>query len=284
MHVARIGFTPLKGGRHLTHDSVSLAGGRPVGDRAFCLVDRAGDRCLRTVENPTMLRTCATWDGAVLTAELPADTVVGAPVPTGEVLRVDYWGRVVPVEVVDGPWAAAYSAHLGREVVLTRSAPGDVVYGGSVTLVTSASLDRLADEVGAPVDGARFRATFQLAGDELSPHAEDRWVGRRLRIGTAEVRVRGLVPRCAVIDLDPASGVRDLDLLKALARHRRRDGEVAFGVDAEITRAGDVGTGDPARAVRDTARPTVDRGVLALGEPGADAVVGRLLDISTPDG
>jgi uncharacterized protein YcbX len=254
MHIARIGFTPLKGGRHRTHEAVSLTEAGPVGDRAFCLVDPQTDRCLRTVENPTLLRTSVSWDGTVLTAELPAGTVWGAPQPTGEARTVDYWGRTAVLEVVDGPWAAAYSDHLGRDVVLARAAPGEVVYGASVTLVTSASLDRLSDVLGAPVDAARFRATFELdVGDEPA-HVEDGWVGRRVSIGTAEVRVRGLVPRCVVVDLDPASGVRDLQVLRALATHRRDDGEVAFGVDAVVTRPGRVTTG--ARATCRPLRPS----------------------------
>lgn len=244
MRVARIGFTPLKGGRHRAHGSVVLTATGPLGDRAFCLVDPALDRCLRTVENPTLLQTSASWDGVVLSARLPSGTVAGEPVRTGEVRRVDYWGRTAVLEVVEGPWAAAYSAHLGREVVLAATAPGEVVYGGSVSLVTTGSLARLADEVGASVDGARFRATFEVDTGGLESHVEDGWVGRHVRLGAAEVRVRGLVPRCAVIDHDPASGIRDLDLLKALAGRRRGEEGVVFGVDAEVTVPGRVTTGD----------------------------------------
>lgn len=244
MRVARIGFTPLKGARHLTHRSVLLSAAGPVGDRAFCLLDPAAGRCLRTIENPALLRSRASWDGVVLTADLPAGTVSAEPAPIGMLREVDYWGRSAAVEVVEGPWAAAYSAHLGREVVLARCDPGQVVYGASVSLFTSASLDRLARTVGEPVDPARLRATFQLDGDP-EPGEEESWVGRRLRLGTAEVLVRGVVPRCGVIDLGPDSGLRDLSLLKALAADRG-DGTVGFGVDAEVTVPGRVDTGDPA--------------------------------------
>jgi uncharacterized protein YcbX len=246
VHVARIGFTPVKGGQHRTQGSVTLTRAGPRGDRAFCLVDLASDRCLRTVENPTLLRTSATWDGAVLAVEMPSGPVVAEPGRTGLVRRVDYWGRTAELELAEGPWAAAYSALLGREVAMAFSAPGEVVYGSSVTLTTNGSLSRLAAAVGVPVDGARFRATFQLDCGDMDSHAEDGWVGRRLRLGPAEVLVRGLVPRCAVIDMDPASGVRDLDLLKALAAYRSGAGEVTFGVDAEVTVPGRVMTGDAA--------------------------------------
>lgn len=240
MQVGRIGSTPVKGGRHQTHESVRLELAGPVGDRVFCLVDPTTSRCLRTVENPTLLQASTAWDGVRLEVELPTGTYAGEPVPTGEVLTVDYWGRATDVEIVAGPWAAAYSAHLGRDVRLARSRPGDIVYGHSVTLVTSASLAALSAKVGVPVDGARFRATFELVGDGLRPDEEAGWVGRRLQIGTAELRVRGLVPRCAVIDLDPAAGVRDLAVLKAL------EGDLAFGVDAEVIVAGDVVSEDAA--------------------------------------
>lgn len=243
MQVARVGFTPLKGGRHRTHRSVELTSEGPVGDRAFCLVDAATRRCLRTVENPTLLQAAVSWDGHVLSVELPAGRTVGEPEPSGERLEVDYWGREATVQVVSGPWAAAYSAHLGREVVLAAAAPGDVVYGAPVSLVTNASLARLSEEAGAAVDGVRFRATFQLHGEDLTAHAEDAWVGRRLRLGTAEVEVRGVIPRCAVIDLDPASGVRDLALLKTLGSYRR-DTRLGFGVDAVVTVPGQVSAGD----------------------------------------
>ena len=243
MHVARIGFTPVKGGRHLAHPSVSLASSGPVGDRAFCLVDLSRDRCLRTVENPSLLSLGASWDGTVLSVDFPSGTVSGVPTLSGVSRPVDYWGRAEVVSVVEGPWAAAYSSFLGRPVVFAACPPGAVVYGAPVSLVTSSSLSWLASTAGAPVDGARFRATFEVDTSDLPPFVEEGWVGRRVRLGSAEVLVRSVILRCAVVDLDPASGVADLSLLKALARVR--DGGIGFGVDAVVTVPGSVTTGDP---------------------------------------
>lgn len=244
MRIERIGFTPLKGGRHRSHDAVELAAEGPVGDRVFCLVDPARGRVLRTVENPSMVQVEARWDGDVLSVDLPGGTAEGRPAPTGELLAVDYWGRTAKVETVAGPWATALSEHVGTDVVLARSAtPGEVVYGASVTLVATASLRLLSERMGAPSDSARFRSTFLLDTDE--PHVEDTWVGRRLRLGSAEVTVRGVVPRCAVVDLDPVTGVRSAPVMKTLAGYRRGEQEVHFGVDAVVTVPGVVRTGDP---------------------------------------
>ena len=244
MHIERVGFTPLKGARHRDQGAVELTAHGPVGDRLFCLFDPAADRCLRTVENPALLRTEATWRSGVLSVSLPSGTVEGTPARTGETRKVDYWGRTAEIEVLDGPWAEAYSAHLGREVLLARAEPGEVVYGGSVTLVTSASLALLGERLGRPAAGARFRATLQVQTGDLPAHIEDDWVGRVLDVGPARLRVLGAVPRCAVIDLDPESGVRDAPLMQVLAGYRRGVGEVTFGVDAEVVTPGRVATGD----------------------------------------
>lgn len=255
MQVERIGFTPLKGTRHVTHGSVRLAASGPVGDRVFCLVDPERSRVLRTVENPGLTRAASRWAGGVLSVDVAGATLTGAPEPTGRMLRADYWGRAAELEEVDGPWAAAFSEYLGYDVLLARSAaPGEVVYGGSVTLVSAGSLHLLAERLadggahGAAVDDARFRSTFRLDGGE--PHVEDSWVGRRLRLGGAVVRVTGRVPRCAVVDVGPDTGVRDSPVLKTLAGYRREDQDVHFGVDAVVVEPGAVRRGDAAELER----------------------------------
>ncbi|WOP18510.1 MOSC domain-containing protein [Raineyella sp. LH-20] len=241
MYVSRIGFTSLKGTRHRSRSSVDLAPDGPVGDRVFCLVDPARDRVLRTVENPTLMQADATWQNGVLSVTLPGGTAAGVPTPTGETRVLDYWGRRVSLQILDGPWAAAFSAHLGHEVVLARSSRGEVVYGACVSLVTTGSLDELSRRVGASVHDAQLRATFTVHTD--TPHCEDGWIGRRFALGEAEIEVRGAIPRCQVIDLDPATGIRRTDALRALAAYRRQGNEVVFGVDAVVTRPGRVDVG-----------------------------------------
>ena len=242
MHVSRIGFTSLKGARHLARSFVDLSGDGPVGDRVFCLVDLARGRVLRTVENPTLVQTRATWEAGVLTVTLPKATVEGVPAGVGETCTLDYWGRRVTLEILDGPWAAEYSTHLGYDVVMARATGGNVVYGASVSLVTTGSLDELSRRVGTRMLDSQLRATFTVHTDAAD--SEDAWIGRRLRLGKAEIEVRSAIPRCRVIDLDPDTGVRRTDAMKALADYRRQGNEVVFGVDAVVTKPGRVHLGD----------------------------------------
>jgi len=253
MRVARIGFTVLKGGRHGARPEAVLAPGGPVGDRAYCLLDPARDRVVRTVENPTMVQVVASLDGPRLSVTVPGGgVVVGLPPAGGEVRTVDYWGRREQVELLDGPWAAVLSRYLGYDVRLARVLrPGGVVYGSPVSLVTTSSLEELGRRVGQTLEAERFRATLLLDTGGLPPHVEDGWAGRELRVGDAVVRVRGSVPRCAVVDLDPVSGDRTLPVLRTLAGYRRDDSEICFGVDADVTVAGHVRVGDGAGPGRD---------------------------------
>jgi len=245
VRIERIGFTPVKGGRHLAHEAVDLTEDGPVGDRVFCLVDRSRGRVLRTVENPALLRARARWETGVLAVDLPARTVEGVPSPSGEMFQVDYWGRTATLQGCRGPWADAYSEYLGYPVVLARSlAAGEVVYGASVTVVTTASMRLLGKRLGREVGSERFRSTFLVDTGDSAPHVEDSWVGRELRVGGATLGVRSVVPRCAVIDLDPATGRLDAHVLRELAGYRLTGGEVTFGVDAVVTSAGRVRAGD----------------------------------------
>ena len=88
-----------------------------------------------------------------------------------------------------------------------------------MSLVATASLADLATGLrGAPLDPARFRANLVVETDVA--WLEDTWAGRDVAIGDAVLRVVGPIPRCAVVDLDPATGVRDRPVLHTLAALR----------------------------------------------------------------
>lgn len=258
MQVAALGLSVLKGSAQQHPDSLALAGHGPVGDRRFCCVDPVAARVLRTVENPRLMALRARLvpgPDEVLELSVPGRATVTAPVVLRERLRADYWGRVRDLDVVDGPFAAELSDWLGRDVVLARARPRDVVYGGGVTLVTTSSLRELARRAGRGegladlvTDAERWRATAVLETDEAPPFVEDGWSGRRLRLGEVELEVGAAVPRCAVVRSRPGSGEREeWDPLRLLAPDRVPEREVVFGVEAEVLRPGTLTVGDPLR-------------------------------------
>ncbi len=235
--VRRAGLSPVKGTRHLPLDHVDLDEHGPVGDRAYCLVDPAKGRVLRTVQHPSLIGVVARAYDDALTLTLPSGASVdGAATRSGETVSCDYWGRQVDLELTDGPHAALMSVQLGKDVRLARAPRGAVVFADPITLVTTASLDAL----GEGVESARFRATLVVETD--APWVEDDWLGRTVIVGDAAIRVGGPIPRCAVIDHHPQTGAKDARLLKALTHSRptNRAGEPMFGVYATVVTPGRV--------------------------------------------
>src|SRR5699024_1483427 len=119
--------------------------------------------------------------------------------------------------------------------------------GGSVSLVSRASLARLGEEAGAggPLDGRRFRMLFEIEG--VPAYAEDDWVGTQVRVGAATLVLNGDVGRCLVTSQNPDTGVTDVDTLGALAASRRegRNEPLPFGVYGSVAVPGRVRVGDP---------------------------------------
>jgi len=264
VHVAALGTSLLKGAAQQHPGELELLAHGPVGDRRFCCVDPVAARVLRTVENPRLLQLRARLrhdpgGPEVLVLDVPGHGRLEAPVEPADgaaVLRADYWGRVRDVDLLAGPWAAPLSAHLGREVVLTRARPRDVVYGGGVTLVTTSSLGELARRAGGPTataglvaDAERWRATLVVDSGDAPPFVEDSWVGRTLQVGSTRLDVMAGVPRCAVVRYAPGDGRREgWDPLALLAPDRLHRQEVVFGVQAEVLVPGRVRVRDPVGA------------------------------------
>jgi uncharacterized protein YcbX len=248
--VARISIAPVKA-LGLTHpESVELTVDGVPGDRRFWLLDADG-RLLNNKRVGQLMAIRPTWDEATrrLVLELPHGGRVEGVVEPGETVDAVLYRNPHPSRRVPGPWAAAISEIAGEQVTLLWSesqAPDRRGGGGEVSLVSRGSLERLATEAGVdvPVDGRRFRMTFELEGAE--PHAEDAWIGSRVRVGEAEILVTGDVGRCVTTTRDPDSGVSDLATLDLLARYRPegRVEPLPFGVYASVTVPGRVRLGD----------------------------------------
>ncbi|MDR7310957.1 uncharacterized protein YcbX [Nocardioides luteus] len=246
--VVRAGYAPIKGTRHLARDQVRFDAKGVVGDRGFALVslddgDPGHGRVVRTVQHPALVAVHAEQVGGRLDVVLPDGRSASAePTVTGEHVVCDYWGREVDLELVGGPHADLFSEYLGRPVRLARAQRGEVIFAGSVSVVTTSSVRELARQTANDdLDPARFRPNLVVETDE--PFAEDDWLGQEFRVGEATLRIGGPIPRCAVIDARPETGERDVRLLKALVSSRptNRAGEPMFGVFAEVVTPGAVG-------------------------------------------
>ena len=249
--VAWLSMARVKSMRLVSVDAIELDTTGVRGDRRFYLLDDEG-ALVNAKRMPQLLAIRAAAENGRLLLRLPDGTSVEGDVQLGERVETYFYGREVEGRVVAGPWGPALSALAGRPIRLARTErEGEGVDRGRLagaTLVSTGSLDALRAAAGArdPIDGRRFRMTIGIDGVE--PHAEDGWIGERLRVGAAVVAVRAHVGRCAVTTRDPDSGVRDLDTLGAIASYREHvetREPLPFGVWCEVVEPGRVAVGDP---------------------------------------
>jgi uncharacterized protein len=254
--VVRISIAPVKSLGLVHPDSVELRPDGVQGDRRFWLVDEDG-RLFNNKRNGPMVRIEPTWDEATreLSLRFPDGAEVAGAVELGEPVPAVLYRRPHPSHRVIGPWEEAISTYVGRPLTLLWSdghATDRGQGGGTVSLVSRGSLERLREQAGgrAPVDGRRFRMMFELDG--VAAHAEDEWIGSRVQLGEAQIVVNGDVGRCVVTSHDPDRGITDLDTLGTLARYRPdgRDEPLPFGVYGAVAAPGRVRVGDPVSVSR----------------------------------
>ncbi len=248
--IARLNVTPVKSTALQHPDQIRLERYGAVGNRDFFFVDHEGRR-FSGEKKASLLPVGAAYDAEDdrLELRLPDGVLVSGPATvSGEALAVDFYGRPVEGHVVEGDFAEALSRYTGHDIRLVRvDRPGDGNDERPVTLVSLASVAELGRQAGReqPVDARRFRMTIEIDG--CAPHEEDAWRGRRVRIGDAVVVVGEPVPRCVVTTLDPDTGLRDFPTLSIIKRYRgvSEDGDLPFGVYADVDVPGLVRVGDP---------------------------------------
>ena len=106
---------------------------------------------------------------------------------------------------------------------------------------TSAVRSLAAALPGVGMDERRFRPSLVIDTGEAAGHPEFEWVGRRLRIGGAEVQILSGCPRCVMITRDFGDG---LQADRSVLRHVVRDLDQNVGVYATVVTPGSIAEGD----------------------------------------
>ena len=250
--VVRISVAPVKSLGLVHPDEVALAEGGVVGNRRFWLRDEQG-ALYAGKRDGSMMRIRPEWDESTrrLALTFPDGERVEDVVELGEAVDAELYRLPRPSHRVIGPWQEAISRFVGRPLELLWADEGAVdrtPHGGTVSLVSRASLQRLGEEAGVDtVDGRRFRMLFEIDG--VDAHEEDTWLGTQVRIGEATIELNGDIGRCIVTSRDPDTGVVDLPTLVTLAAYRREgvSEPLPFGVYGAVAVPGRVRVGDIAQ-------------------------------------
>jgi uncharacterized protein len=222
-----------------------------AGDRRWMVVDKAGDP-VTAREHPRMVLISPQADaGEYLTLTSPDLADLTIPVPDGsELVPVRVWATGLVAAPAGDKAAAWLSDIIGEPVRLvylddpTRRPPNpkysrdtdrvSLADGYPLLLTTEESLGALNGWIAegpwaaeGPVPMRRFRPNVVLSG--APAWAEDAW--RRLRIGPVTFRSVKGCNRCVLTTIDPDTAAKGHEPLFALAKHRRWDNKVWFGVN-----------------------------------------------------
>lgn len=142
-----------------------------------------------------------------------------------------------------GAWLAAFLGPAARGTPHFLHLPGHVFSDSKtpvISLINLASLAALEAHAGARRHKRRFRANIWYSG--AAPWAERDWIGRELLVGKARVRVLKGIPRCPATEVNPETCERDANPVGEL---REINGDINFGVYAEVIEGGGIAMGDP---------------------------------------
>ena len=112
-----------------------------------------------------------------------------------------------------------------------------------VSIINLASVAAIETAVGAAVDPLRFRANVYVEG--WPAWHEFSLLGQEIRIGDARLKVVKRIVRCAATNVDPVTGMRDLEIPATLMRTFDHadcgiyaqviaPGEIAPGADVDV--------------------------------------------------
>jgi uncharacterized protein YcbX len=268
MRVATLHVYPMKSMRGMEVAQADVEPHGLAGDRRWAVVDENGDK-VTARRRPELLAIAAvptSGGGVCLSAPGMPPLTVERPLP-GARVAVGF-SRLPEAEIANDAASEWLSARLGHRVRLVRLAdadrrpvaprhggrPGDLLSladAGPLLLTSLASLGQLNAWIGQadaerqqpappPLAMSRFRPNVVVDGE--LPFAEEGW--RRVRLGAVAFHVAEICDRCAMTTWDPDTLERGPEPLRTLARYRRRDRKVWFGLRITPDGTGTIHRGD----------------------------------------
>lgn len=175
------------------------------GDRQYCFY-RTGDKGRFPWLSGRDFSALVTYRARFRDPANPRSSPVDVLTPGGSALALD--DPSLLAEIADGAGCALGLLQSGRG--LPDAMP--------VSIVSTATHGALDEAHGAPLDRRRFRGNILIDSDVR----ESEWRGGRLRFGSgtdgADLLMADPIPRCALITIDPDTGVRDPAVIRTVAQ------------------------------------------------------------------
>jgi uncharacterized protein YcbX len=246
MRVASLYRYPVKG---LSPERLSRAelpaGGYFPGDRLFAIengpsgfdpaepVHQPKIKYLMLMRNEALARLRTRYDdgsGDLVIGHDGAETRIATGAATGQERLSTFFKTFMPEELRGEPRLLA--APEGYRFTDSRS--------GFVSIINLASVAELEGRLGVPVDPLRFRGNVMV--EDLPAWTELDLVGREFTAPSGlRLSVIKRIERCAATNVDPVTGIRDLQIPKALMQGY---GHVDCGIYCRIITGGTLSEGE----------------------------------------
>ncbi|HEY3312623.1 MAG TPA: MOSC N-terminal beta barrel domain-containing protein [Anaerolineales bacterium] len=253
-----ISIYPVKSMRGQDVDSARVERMGLENDRRFMVVDADGVFLTQREHARMALIKPVLKPGSLNLAAPGMDELTFATRRMGKSMLVDIW-RSSGVHAIDqgDPAAEWLTAFLGQPARLVRFAddhrrlvdptyalqPDDHVGfadGFPLLIISQESLEDLNSRMEKPIPMNRFRPNLVVSG--VLPFAEDTW--RRIRIGQVEMALVKPCARCNIPTIDQDTGEAGKEPNTTLAKYRRVNGKVMFGVNVIPVSTGRLQLGD----------------------------------------
>ena len=238
-------------------------------DRRWVVLSPDGSRLSAREDRRMLSLSAMAQDDGGLTLVAPGGSTIEVRAPVSGEFAPTSISRLGVVRLADSTAHEWLSARLGGSVRLgwlddPRRRPVSPAHGGRegeplsladagpLLLTSETSLRQLnawmsespehPDQPVGPAAMMRFRPNVVVGGID-EPFAEDSWA--RVRIGEVKLRQAEQCDRCMMTMIEPDTLAQGKEPLRSLARHRRREGKVWFGIRLIPESTGRIRVGDP---------------------------------------
>lgn len=254
VQISKVYVFPIKScaAQRVSRWNVELPSGKLAYDREFALVDTSGT-AMRLQTCPKMGRITPTIDlqTQTMTVSAPGREDLVLNLSDTECYNEDNVIQVCGNKCGGRLWgdydvSEWFSSYLGVQCWLARFSNGEYqmpqrndesprtgfANEQALLLISENAVEALnqvlAEQNQRLVGSRHFRPNIVVQGNQLS-HIEDEWKTLILQSNGLRFEAKGSCARCAMVDFDPLTG-RKGKTLRALAKYRRRKGQITFGL------------------------------------------------------
>ena len=247
---------PLKSAKGIALNSLQLKNRGPKFDRDWMVIN-ANNRFLSQRQHPSMCLIGTTLSAGKLTLTAPNANplTIDSQAAFNQQDVVVWSDNVSAIDCGDqaAEWISNFLGvecrivHMPNETqrlvdkdYATQNETVSFADGFPSLIISQASLDDFNSKLERPISMAHFRPNIVI--DDCPPFAEDQW--QAVRINGITFSLVKPCSRCIIPAIEPESGTKRMDVIKALSEHRRRGNATYFGQNALHDLEGEIQIGD----------------------------------------